>query len=1406
VTLLIDASTGRDVAYFPDLRDTDAAAIAAHRCAGRTAAAVTRDATIQNGTAAVLRRRARSVKRAIYSGLSAHPSARPHRRWLTENARLIAAAVKDVQKFPTGGAWLPAVCRPSEESEARVSALAHAFLDAAECRFDEELFTAFVLGVQEQHELTMNEIWAARPALQLAILERIVTTLTDGFGDIPVLVNSLRAISESRWKDVFAAVNVIDPVLARDPAGAYERMDEESQDQYRNAISKLAERSERAEREVAEEAVGLALGAAEIERSGRSAERRCHVGYYLIDRGLLRLKARIGYRPTLSRGFVDRISDWPTSFYLSMVAGTTALILLLVVSIAGFSSYALVAAFLLLVPATQAAVELANMLATALLRPRLLPKLDFAAGVPDDCATLVAVPALLLNEPHVRDLVLDMEIRYLANRDPNIMFALVTNSRDSRERPQEHDDVLRLCERLVGELNQRYGTARHTPFYLLHRFRAYSPSEDRWIGWERKRGKLQDLNQLLRGVRDRFPVKVGNIDALRSVQYVIVVDSDTDLPRDAARRLIGTMAHPLNRAVLDPATRTVVEGYGILQPRVGVTTQSATRSWLASLYSGETGFDIYTRAVSDVYQELFGEGIFTGKGIYEVDVFRAALEGRFPPSTLLSHDLIEGVHARAGLVSDIELLDDYPSQFSAHCRRRHRWMRGDWQILRWLLNRVPDFRHQLVDNPLSTISRWKILDNLRRTLVEPAMLVLLLVSWFVLPAPGLWTLTAVVLLLAPIYWRLLFALAGAPWCTAAIKPWSVATFTAFLSSHVVVALHLASLLHDALLALDAVLRSLARMFVTGRRLLEWETAAEASLSSKGATDLYLKWSPVLAAGITVLVATLRPEALMAAAPFLLAWMSARGLVRWLNRPPSRGIGSLCADDVSFLREQALRTWMFFATFSGQWNHWLIPDSVCADGQRADRTSPTNLAMLLNARIAAVHLGYLTVPEFAALTRRTLTTIRQLQKFQGHLLNWYDTTTLQVLEPHFVSTVDSGNLAAVLWALKQSALGFAREAPGDDTLWSGIADVAALLGAEGHPAARAVSERVLKTRGHWRQSLPELESLVLRFTASAEGDVRRWADELLARLRHARAWSDTGMSPWLETDLHEIAREADALVTDMDFAFLYDPRRKVLAIGYDLAQNRIERSTYDLLASEARIAAFLAVAKGDIPQESWFHLGRTLVAARAERVLLSWTGTLFEYLMPALWFRHRPHTIMHDSMRAAVAVQQKFARSHGIPWWGFSESAFVVPGAKEYGYAPCGLPDLALKPLDGRTIVVSPYSAFLALLVDCAAALDNLRALRRLGCVGVYGFHEAIDFSHGAPEVVWSWMAHHQGMSLVAAAETLFGHPTQRAFHAEPRVRATERLLDECVSRTIVPDNPEAPRVCWPEESPAESAA
>lgn len=1370
--------------------------VRARHDAGRAAAAGLTIVTARRAAAATLRRRTRAVRDVMFRGVTAHPSARLYRAWLAENGRLIAGTVKELQQLADSSATLPLVSRDGVLMP-RVVALAEAYLADPDWGIGVEPLAAYLRGAQEVDDLALGEIWAFRSALQLALAERLVAAVTGGGAEIPGVVNGLRALDDLRWKELFAAVNVVDRVLATDPARAYQRMDDDSRDLYRRVVSELARRSGRPEREVARQAIALANEA--TDAPGRASERRRHVGYYLTDDGIHLLRTRLACRLPIKQRLADALRAHATLTYLGAIGVITAAIVTVPAAMFGLSVATIAAGFLLLAPAAQMAIDIVNTLVTTLLQPRPLPKLDFAEGVPDSCVTLVAVPALLISEAHVRDLVMDMEIRYLANRDRNVLFALVTNSGDSRERPEEQSPALRLCQSLVRDLNERYGSGRQTPFYLLHRFRAYNPSEQRWIGWERKRGKLLDLNQLLRGVRDRFPVKVGNIDALQRARYVIVLDSDTQLPRDAARRLIGTIAHPLNRAVVDPATRTVVEGYGILQPRISVSTRSAVRSWLANLYSGETGFDIYTRAVSDVYQDLFGEGIFTGKGIYEVDVFRDSLERRFPANTLLSHDLIEGLFARAGLVTDVELVDDYPSHFSAYCRRRHRWMRGDWQILRWLSNTAPDFHQQPVSNPLSAIARWKILDNLRRTVVELSTLVLLVVAWLTLPNPGAWTIGVVLLWLAPAWVRMLVAWTHAPWFSGAFRPWLRTTMTGFGRAHLVVALQFTYLLHDAGLSVDAIGRSLVRMFVTRRRLLEWETAAEAALRSRGATDIYLEWSPVAATAVALLVAAVRPDALPAAAPVLTPWILARAVARWLNKPRSVATGELVEADARLLRGEALRIWRFFSAHSGSHNHWLVPDAVYEDGRLADKLSPTNLGLLLNARIVAAQMGYLTLAEFVALTRRTLATMRRLPRYRGHFLNWYHTETLAVLDPRFVSTVDSGNLAAALWALKQAALRFAEAAPGQDVLWDGIVDAARALAAEGDPAGQALCQRVLRTPAPWHDSIAELEGLVLHYATSATGEAKALAVELHDRLRHAGAGSVS--TPELTAALHEIARTADAMVEDMDFAFLYDPRRKVLSVGYDVNTGRLERSTYDLLASESRIASFVAVAKGDVPQESWFHLGRTHTAAQDQRVLISWTGTLFEYLMPALWFRHRPHTIMHDSMRAAVAVQRRYARTRRIPW-GFSESAHVVPGGADYGYAPCGVPDLALKALDGGPVVVSPYSTFLALLVDPHAAIGNLRRLKRLGCEGRFGLYEAIDYSHGSPELVRTWMAHHQGMSLLAIAGILGGHELQRAFHAEPQVRATERLLEERVPLTAVPPRTETPRVLWPEESAA----
>jgi cyclic beta-1,2-glucan synthetase len=1346
-----------------------------------------------------LRRRTRQLRAELTAAMARTYTNAAVREWLTDNARLLASAEGDAREFLWSARDYPAV-PAAEGSVPRVGVLVHEYLECVGAvGFSEATLTAFLRGAQATSDLQLGELWAARGGLMLALLDRVVAAvaLEDDAG-LADAIETIRQVSEANWTQLFAAASVVDLVLATDPAGAYARMDAASRDNYRHVVSRLAKHGRLSERQVADAAVAFARDtAASAGHTPEAADRRrMHVGYYLVDEGLGRLQAAAGYRaPWLDR-IKEALVSHPTMTYLGGVAVVTLTMVVMVLWGFDVPGPALVACALLLLPVMQAAVEFVNALVPAVARPKLLPKLDFAAGIPVGCKTMVAVPALLIDERHVRELVMDLEIRYLANRDRQLHFALLTDwvDADTAERPDD-EALLSLAVSLVENLNARYGAPGRTPFYLLHRHRVHNASEGRWMGWERKRGKLLDLNRLLRGAFDAFPVKVGHLDILPRIRYVIALDSDTQLPLDAARRLVGAMAHPLSHAVIAPQTNQVVEGYGVLQPRIGISTQSAARSWLARLLSGQTGFDIYTRAVSDPYQDLFGEGIFTGKGIYDVDVFHTVLEHRFPENALLSHDLVEGMFARVGLVSDIEMIDDYPTHFSAYSRRKHRWMRGDWQILRWLMPWVPDGQGRLMRNHSRVISRWQILDNLRRSLFEPAMLLLLLSSWFILPGRvAAWTVLAVALLLLPAYGGLTVAVLRAPWGRTGLVAWCGGALRTLARQHLMAVLTLTFLLHDALLALDAIFRSLARVHVTRQRLLEWETAAQARETGgrRRPADAYLAWSPAMVAAMGAALAVVRPDALWAAGPVLALWLCARPFAGWLSGQPASASLDVTADDEAWLRMQGWRMWRYFREFSTEHRHWMVPDHVHESGAAAERLSPTNLGFLLNARVAAVHLGQLTVPEFARDTQRTLDGLQALPFERGHLLNWSDLETGRALAPWFVSTVDSGNLVACLWTVKQAALAFARgEAPASaDVLWSGVRDLARVLASTTHPDAQALAERVLRVGDdEWAASLAQLEAVArhvsLGFAATdgpPDEEARWWVDELVARLAAARAWRDSGLSPDLGAALVALADRIDQLVSAMDFRFLYHPRKKTLSVGYDAASGALETSTYDLLASEARIAAFVAIAKGDVPQDSWLHLGRAHVAPRGHRVLASWTGTMFEYLMPALWMRHQPRTIMRDSLVAIVRLQQAFTRRRGLPW-GISESGYVVEPARsdaEHGYAPFGIPSVSRSPRANGRLVVAPYASYLAMLVDPQASVHNLRRMEAGGWAGSYGLYEAVDFSSGSPAPVRIWMAHHQGMSLLAVCNLLCDQVLQRHFHAEPQVLAAELLLDERV--------------------------
>jgi hypothetical protein len=1400
-------------------------------------------------------------------------------RWLSDNLRLVHSDLRGTKEGFKLVRKLPHVRTSDGALAPRAVAVAAGFLAATGYEFAESSFTAYVQAFQQSTVLKMVELWALVPALKLVLLEEIaargskVAADPQGSYGVGICVRSLRDIGQTSWKNVIEPLILFDLVLREDPEGAYPRMDFDSRDLYRTELAKIAEYSDLTETDVAAKAVALAKAVQQEKQDGpRLKARRGHVGYYLLAEGASALYAAVGYEPPLGRRIASFLRRHPDEYYLPAtevltLAIMSAIVLLLTNT---YTSPVLIlfSMLVLLLPSSQSAIQLVNYLTTSLLEPRILPKLDFSEGVPENCKTLVAIPSLLLNKDQVCRLVEDLEVRFLGNHDPNIHFALLTDLPDSREPSPEDNPLVDYCAQLVRELNERYAGQGPGSFLLFHRHRVYNPRERVWMGWERKRGKLMDLNKLLRNQHDSFPVKVGDLSILPSIRFVITLDSDTELPRGSADRMIGAMAHPLNQAIIDPdpEKNIVVAGYGILQPRVGVSVQSASRSRLAGLYSGETGFDIYTRAISDVYQDLYGEGIFAGKGIYEVDTVHRVLDLRFPRNALLSHDLIEGAYARVGLASDIEIIEDYPSHYSAYNRRKHRWLRGDWQITGWLLSRVPDESGRLVRNPISLVSQWKILDNLRRSLVEPATFLLLVFGWLVMPGnPLYWTLATLAILFVPAWFQFVFNLvrAAVEHKAEVVKDAQAALITANAN----VFFTLAFLPHQMLLSLDAVVRTLVRRIVTRRRLLEWETAAETELSARKRTpvDIYLDWIPALALGLGVLVFFTRHHAFFAALPILLLWGCSKWISMWLNLPSRANRTESSDKDESFLSGTALATWRYFAEFSTAEHNWLVPDNVQEEPAAvAGRISPTNLGLLLNARQAACEFGFLTVPEFAEQTLRTLTTIAKLPRSRGHLLNWYDTRTLQPLPPRFISSVDSGNLVASLWTLQHGCLDLLHRPLLERQLAEGLADhLRFLVDRDAFPQKRLRTFQTQIEKRIWLQRLlaPSEEGLLEIESASVkpghEADVRWYAAESLSRLRNLRRavqvyapwmlpefvplWKDAALDFKFDSqsltverlpevvdaltarlqfaldhangagdrkalyqrlqamlpeararaldlirDLKKIASTAGKFADEMDFRFLLEPRRKLLSIGFNADSEKLEPACYDLLASEARIAVFAAIAKEDIPQDVWFLLGRSHTREHGFPILLSWTGTMFEYLMPVLWMRTYPHTLLDNSRIAAVKLQQIYAASKGIPW-GISESAYAKRDeAGIYQYRAFGLPHLALHKDEGEELVISPYSTFLALHVDASEAIRNLRRMESDGWLGSYGFYEAADYTP-APgrrswrhrhELVRSWMAHHQGMSLLAMANFLHDGVVQRWFHNDLRVQATELLLHE----------------------------
>ena len=1330
------------------------------------------------------------------------------------------------------------------------------------------------------------------------------------------VITSMRLIASLDWITFFEETNHAEQVLRQDPAGIYPRMHFSSRDQYRHVVEELAKRTKRSDVEIAETAVDCARAA---RAADEDVARRGHVGFWLVDAGRHQLELQIAYRPPLHHVIRHKMLRWPHLTYFGLLGLFT---LLGGLAIAGVCITANVPAvifsmlvLLWLLPASELAQNATNLLITNALPPRILPRFDFKDGVPANYPTIVVVPSMLTSDQEVDALLSRLESHFLSNGDEAFTFALLTDFADADTEETSRDwPLLERAVQGIRALNQRYKNSGREPFYLFHRRRQWNASQRKWLGWERKRGKLMEFGRLLNGeTGTSYVVQEGDLAALARFRhasdgsiiactpFVITLDSDTQLPHDAARKLVGTLAHPLNRPTFSADHATVTAGYTILQPRVNVHLASAGRSWFAKIFAGSPGVDPYATAASDTYQDLFGEGSFTGKGIYDLQAFERALSSAFPENAILSHDLIEGCHARVGLVTNIEVYDGYPARYDAESKRAHRWVRGDWQLLPWLLPYVP-YAEGWKRNPLSFLSRWKVFDNLRRSLVPVALLAALLLGWFLAPqAAWAWTTAAGVTMLFPLLSQLAFVARNWPRKVNPREHFRAIT-PDLLKTLVQCALAIAALPHKAWLMADAICRTLFRMFITRQNLLEWETAAavEFRVSASRWQLLWQLW-PLPALAIVLAIALPWPSQL-AAAPLLLLWFLAP-LILWYLSQPLRVERSECTPaQQAWLREVVSETWAFFEAFVGPNDHWLPVDNVQEEAQEkiAHRLSPTNEGLYLLSALIARDFGYSGLHAVTTLWENNLQSLQKLDQLNGHFYNWYDTETLQPLPPRYVSTVDSGNLAACLLTLHEGLVELQRvplleaeqrqgivdsldliigacealpaDAPRELQQWSRQLQTAAeelavaLPASLAEPAAWQQATRLIEQflatlpetparlamndiarplvrkvqivcnrllglandfttlfawqpilaevsqRTEWRvigqhlaaaRSLQEIAALPagvtdeLRALSKANGDVANC--ERLTALRQA-IMNSAAAAQELLTRISALATLTEQMALGMDFRFLFNPQRRLFSIGFNVEEGRLDRSHYDMLCSEARLASYLAIAKGDVPANHWFHLGRHATISAGQFALLSWGGTMFEYLMPPLFHRQYEGSLLTQSCRTAVLRQQEFGRQNGIPW-GISESAFgALAVNSDYHYRSFGVPGLGLKRGLAKDLVVSPYSTLMALTVDPAAATENLQRLVDAGAYGAWGFYDALDYT---PErvpfgkkriVVRCFMAHHQGMALLALANLLQGGCIQRRFNAHPLARAAELLLQERVPTVMTPFEPHADEV------------
>ena len=1431
--------------------------------------------------------------------------------WLLDNDYQVKRAIRQLKTgLPAPFfARLPVAENPAGEQVPRVFKIAQAISTRDGIQITIANLVHYVRRFQEVTPLSTAELWALPSMIRLANLEILAAAFERLRSDLkppfelsrdfdegtPVdliarAIVNLSAVHAITWQDFFDETSLVEETLSTDPSGVYGRMDFATRDRYRKVVEEVGEWARMAEIEVAALAV-------EMSSAQTDDPRRGHVGYWLIGDGRPELEARAGCIPPSSERLKRRFVPFHKAGYalgLFLMALCALAIPVYYLAIQDASVVGWVFGIgLSLLPATVLSVSVVHWLITVFVSPRILPAMDFRKGIPADCATAVTVPVIVSNTDEIGDIVESLETRRLANPDPNLRYVLLSDLADADSENRAGDDAIeQALVAAIRRLNERYGGVDIDPFVLLHRQRQYNPGEGRWMGWERKRGKLEQFNRLvLGGPPDDFPLREGKIDDLRRMRFVITLDADTMLPPGSAAKLAGILAHPLNAAVYDEAAGKVVDGYSILQPRMEILPAAHEETRFSRLCSGDTAIDIYTNAVSDVYQDLFGTGIFVGKGIYEVATLQRCLEGRIPENAILSHDLFEGLFCRAALVTNVVLYESFPATYAEYAWRHHRWMRGDWQLLPWLGRRM-----QLADgtrskNPLSALDRWKIIDNLRRSLVPPALLLFFIGGWMVLPGSAwLWTLLA---LAAPGIHILGELFAG---LATALRRGVVGDVAHGLKERGGRwFLMIAFLVSDTVVAVDAIGRTLLRLFVTRRHLIEWRSAAHMASRIARAGPRAAAWrlmwpSSLLSLVIGLDLALYDRATLLPAIPILVLWFAAPEIAAWASRPLTPRREALNAEQSQFLKYVARRTWHYFETFAGPQDNWLPPDNYqeTPNAKIAHRTSPTNIGLFLVSALSAREFGFIGTGDLIARCRNAFTSMDRMETYRGHWLNWYDTGSLESLEPRYISTVDSGNLAVSLIAVKQGCLETASRPPVDAALWTGLSTNFDLLLQAVRPLSAWDPSRTPEHENTFRQKVAEaaqapetwhhlLADLSNRFWPDFErligetirasddpapqalNDIHIWLERFGHHLRAMARDIDTYM-PWMEAleappadaaalagqlrealhptaplssagarlaktlelidtaaddadadwlarlrqaaerglgeqvalrdAIHDVATTADVMAFGMDFTFLYNPDVRLFRIGHNLSSGQSDANHYDLLASEARVSSFFAIAKHDAPVEHWYFLGRPITRLRGKPSILSWNGSMFEYLMPPLFLPRKRDTLLGESEATAVEYQRNYARNRGVPW-GISESAFSVTDSDgNYQYRAFGAPGLGIRRGLTDDLVIAPYASALALCIEPDASTRNLESLAALGALGPYGFIDALDYTpdrvpeRGGFLPVRNYMAHHQGMTMAAIVNVLKDDLVIDRVLREKQLRAIDHLLQERIPRGL----------------------